>query len=640
MAVSGNRLYVTDPSTNTVKVMDIDESSPTFGEQIGAPIAVGGFPGDVATVRPPGATHDEVYVVNALDNTVSVIDTSTNQVVKTIAVAPRPTSVVGSPDGSLVYVGGAESMTVIDTATRTAILTTRTDPTPEGYPTIVALSSDGSRVYVSDSLKVYDPANNQVEFNNTVVPISFVTGGDPNAPVATIGPNPVVNHGSGAVTTTLSADDADGDALSVSATQPAHGTVTVTPNADGTYSVTYTPDGQARLDAFDAGVEQKDQFVVTVTDGQKTATVPMEVTIDPAEIAVTDTYGSGAGLHLVRGMTVAPNGDVLITYKNLVGNPTVSLYNATTGTLVDDDIYTADTGSLNQYAEDVVVDENNLTYVANPATQTVDVYGVGGGNPTPVPVGGTPVGLFTNSDGSAVYALVRVDYDPDPNDGIDETRTKISVFDVTNSTPIGDAYDTQFDTVTNDLTEGAVGKDGRIYVTNPGGTTVSVIDSANPTPPIDVGGTPISIDYNEATERTYVTVVKPSASDPNGYTVSVVDITSGSAVAVGNAYNVSNATYPDFAKQSAELSDMAVSPDGSHVYITNVVDSTVTVMKATGPDAGTIDQTVAIPRGILSSSGGGGPLRIVFSPNGKHVYLVDQTGTFTELSFAQTAVNV
>jgi len=106
----------------------------------------------------------------------------------------------------------------------------------------------------------------------------------------------------------------------------------------------------------------------------------------------------------------------------------------------------------------------------------------------------------------------------------------------------------------------------------------------------------------------------------------VVDITSGSAVAVGDAYSVSNATYPEVARQSAELSDMAVSPDGSHVYITNVVDSTVTVMKAPGPDAGTNDQTVAIPRGILSSSGGGGPLRIVFSPDGKHVYLVDQTG--------------
>ena len=107
----------------------------------------------------------------------------------------------------------------------------------------------------------------------------------------------------------------------------------------------------------------------------------MEVTIDPAEVAVTDTFGSGAGLRLVRGMAVAPNGDVLITYLNLVGSQTVSLYDATTGTVVDDDIYPANAFSLNRCAEDVAVDENNLTYVANPATQTVDVYGIGGGNP-------------------------------------------------------------------------------------------------------------------------------------------------------------------------------------------------------------------------------------------------------------------
>ena len=165
-----------------------------------------------------------------------------------------------------------------------------------------------------------------------------------------------------------------------------------------------------------------------------------------------------------------------------------------------------------------------------------------------------------------------------------------------------------------------------------------MIDTANPISPIDVGGTPISIAYNESTERTYVTVAKPSVSDPNAYTVSVVDITSGTAVPVGDAYTVSNGANASLSKQSAELSDMAVSPDGSHIYITNVVDSTVTVMKATGPDAGTIDQTVAIPKGLLF--GGGGPLRIAFSPNGDHVYLVDQTDSFSELSFAQNAVNV
>ncbi len=62
------------------------------------------------------------------------------------------------------------------------------------------------------------------------------------------------------------------------------------------------------------------------------------------------------------------------------------------------------------------------------------------------------------------------------------------------------------------------------------------------------------------------------------------------------------------------------------------------MMKSTGPDDGTNDQTVAIARGFLFI--GGGPLRKAFSPNGDHVYLMDQTGTFSGLSFAENAVNV
>lgn len=640
MALVGNRLYVTDPTTNTVKVMNVDEASPTYGQQVGAPITMGGFPEGIAAARAPGATHDELYVVNARDNTVSIIDTSTNQVVKTIPVATTPTSVVVSPDGSLVYVASAESMTVIDTATRTAILTTRTDATPDDYPTMIALSSDGSRVYVSDALKAYDPAHGIVVYNNTVVPISFVTGGDLNAPTAAVGTHPVLDHTSGAVTTTLTADDVDGDALSISATQPANGTVKVTPNADGTYAVTYTPNGRARLDAFGAADEQKDQFVVTVTDGQKTTAIPVSVTIDPADVAVTDSFGSGTGLHLVRGMTVAPNGDVLVTYMNLPtggGTPVISVYNATTQDFVDDDVYTADGFiGVNQFAEDIAVDDNGSTYVANPHTGNVNVYN-GVATPTEVSVGGTPVGLFTDSDGN-VYALVREQYDPNPADEIDESQTRIAVFDVSNNVRIGAAYDTEWDNDTNDMTEGAVGKNGRIYVTNPGSTTVTVIDAANPTGPIDVGGTPVSIAYNKQTERTYVTVVKSSDEDPDVYTVSVVDITDGSGGTTWEAYTIPTGTGYSTAEQAAKLSDMAVSPDGSHIYITNIAASTVTVMNATGPNAGTVDETVAIPKNAIF--GGGGPLRIAFSPNGDHAYLVDQTGIFTELSFADTDTNL
>jgi YVTN family beta-propeller protein len=82
------------------------------------------------------------------------------------------------------------------------------------------------------------------------------------------------------------------------------------------------------------------------------------------------------------------------------------------------------------------------------------------------------------------------------------------------------------------------------------------------------------------------------------------------------------------------LSDMAVSPDGSHIYVTNFKDSTVAVVNA---NTGAIDNTVAIPTDF---AGRGAPMRIAFSPNGDHVYVVDQQGTVSEVSFADTAVNV
>ena len=45
-----------------------------------------------------------VYVSNLLENTVSVVDTSTNRVVKTLLVNSNPGSIAVSPDGTRLYV--------------------------------------------------------------------------------------------------------------------------------------------------------------------------------------------------------------------------------------------------------------------------------------------------------------------------------------------------------------------------------------------------------------------------------------------------------------------------------------------------------------------------------------------------------
>ena len=110
------------------------------------------------------------YVTNSCNNTVSVIDTTTNTVVDSIMVGVAPFGVAVTPDGSRVYVtslldGG---VTVIDTATNTVITTIPVGAFLGG----LAITSDGERVYVLQRVgivSVIDTASNTVVAN---IPVS------------------------------------------------------------------------------------------------------------------------------------------------------------------------------------------------------------------------------------------------------------------------------------------------------------------------------------------------------------------------------------------------------------------------------------------------------------------------------------
>ena len=63
------------------------------------------------------------YVANATGTTVSVINTSTNAVVKTITVGSNPFPVVVDPAGKNVYIGNqsSNSVSVISTSTNAVV---------------------------------------------------------------------------------------------------------------------------------------------------------------------------------------------------------------------------------------------------------------------------------------------------------------------------------------------------------------------------------------------------------------------------------------------------------------------------------------------------------------------------------------
>ena len=97
-------------------------------------IPVGSKPVGVAVT--PDGTH--AYVTNFGSNTVSVIATATNAVVKTIAVGSRPVGVAVTQDGTLAYVTNNRSHTVsaIATATNTVVGTIAVGAGPTGVGTI------------------------------------------------------------------------------------------------------------------------------------------------------------------------------------------------------------------------------------------------------------------------------------------------------------------------------------------------------------------------------------------------------------------------------------------------------------------------------------------------------------------------
>jgi YVTN family beta-propeller protein len=122
--------------------------------------------GAVAAIMAAGTAKGEssVYVVNVASNDVSVIDTTSNTVVATIAVGPQPNGVAVTPNGERIYVSNfqADTVSVIDAATRTVVGTIAVGEEPVG----IAVSPDGAKVYVanrgSSSVSVIDSATDQV----------------------------------------------------------------------------------------------------------------------------------------------------------------------------------------------------------------------------------------------------------------------------------------------------------------------------------------------------------------------------------------------------------------------------------------------------------------------------------------------
>ncbi|MEP9373984.1 YVTN family beta-propeller repeat protein [Mesorhizobium sp. KR1-2] len=89
-----------------------------------------------------------VYVSNEKDNTITIVDSTTMKVIKTVPVGQRPRGITISPDGNFIYLCASDDDTiqVIDTGTLQVVGTLPSGPDPE----LFTLSPDGKVLYVAN----------------------------------------------------------------------------------------------------------------------------------------------------------------------------------------------------------------------------------------------------------------------------------------------------------------------------------------------------------------------------------------------------------------------------------------------------------------------------------------------------------
>jgi YVTN family beta-propeller protein len=136
LSPDGSRLFACDTLGNRLSVFDL--RSP------GQPMLLAEIPVGLEPVSVQPRTDDEVWVVNLLSDSVSIVSVDQGCVIDTLRVKDEPSDVVFA--GGLAFVSAAttDDVKVFDAVTRTLVATV---PVFGKDPRALARSADGSRVY-------------------------------------------------------------------------------------------------------------------------------------------------------------------------------------------------------------------------------------------------------------------------------------------------------------------------------------------------------------------------------------------------------------------------------------------------------------------------------------------------------------
>jgi YVTN family beta-propeller protein len=250
-------VYTGNYDDGTLSVIDT-----TTNQVVGSPIPTGENPDSIA-IAPNGKT---LYVANGSEG-ITVVNTQTNQVVTTITGLEGLETIAVSPDAKTAYVSSPneDSVFVVDLQTNQVLGSIKVGETPIG----VAFSPDGKTVYVvnddDDNVSVIDTATRQV------VGAPIPTGKEPiNAVVSADGK-------------TLYVDNEEDDSVSVIDTATRQVVGSPIPVGDEPWGLGLTPDGSRLY------VSNNEDDTVTVIDTATRQVVggPIPTGDEPYELAVT-----------------------------------------------------------------------------------------------------------------------------------------------------------------------------------------------------------------------------------------------------------------------------------------------------------------------------------------------------------------
>ena len=396
--------------------------------------------------------------------------------------------------------------------------------------------------------------------------------------------------------------DPGGRALTVTvpAASTGGGTIQYSPFSEGELPVvggsfTYVPTQAQRWAAQNASSAVIDTFTVSASNGVHATTQTFTFLVKPAPApTVTATVAVGTS---PAGVAVSPDGGNLYV-TNSTAN-TLSVINTSTNTLTA-------TVPVGRGPVGVAVSPNGTVYTTNVLDGTVSVFSGGSGISQTISVPGCggcnggpgPEAVTFSSNGR--YAFVAK---VPPNSSRYGT---VSVIDTLNSAVITGIAVGPVGTYPQAVAYSYTNTGERLYVANTGPTgsygTVSVIG-------ITYNGSTSPILTSLATIRVGTLYNFPVALtlSPDGSHVYVANNTDGTVSVISTATNTVTASIAT----GSGPEQVAVSPDGSRLYVTNGGSNTVSVINtATNTVMNTI-QVGSLPEGIA------------ISPDGRHVYVAN-----------------